>query len=94
MSILKGLFKDKKLEAELDELNEKYDFLKGAFAKLTNHRENLENELEGYELLKIKFHKKDQEFKSLKLYFEKQQEELINYKIVKRDCEKEIEKRI
>lgn len=91
MSILKGLFKDKKLEAELDELNEKYDFLKGAFAKLTNHRENLENELEGYELLKIKFQKKDQEFKSLKLYFEKQQEELINYKIVKRDCEKEIE---
>lgn len=92
MSILKGLFKDKKLEAELDELNEKYDFLKGAFAKLTNHRENLENELEGYELLKIKFQKKDQEIKALKLYFEKQQEELINYKIIKRDYEKEIEK--
>ena len=85
MSILKGLFKDKKLEAEFDELNKKYDFLKEAFAKLTNHRENLETELKSYELLKIKFQKQDQEFKSLKLYFEKQQEELINYKVIKKD---------
>ena len=92
MSILKGLFKDKKLEIELNELNEKYDFLKEAFVKLTNHKENLEIELKSYELLKIKFQKKDEEFKSLKLYFEKQQEEIINYKILKRDCEKEIEK--
>ncbi len=91
MSILKGLFRDKKLEVELQELNEKYEFLKEAFAKLTSYRENLENEIKNYELLKEKFQKKEQEFKSLKLYFEKQQEELINLRVVKRDSERELE---